>query len=81
MNGSRGVRVEHPGGEVEFVAGTRYDLRPLLWEMRPADGVIELICTGVTVREFAGDVKIRQATAFDLDRDGGDVSGACCLCR
>jgi len=71
LNGSGVVRVEHPAGTVEYIAGTRYDLSPLRWEPRQTDDVIELICTGITVHEFAGDVDIRQATAADLERDSG----------
>lgn len=71
LNGSGVVRIDHLDGTVEYIAGTRYDLSPLRWEARPADDIIELICTGIVVREVSGGVGIRRATIADLDRVNG----------
>ncbi|WP_458682460.1 hypothetical protein [Prescottella equi] len=65
------VRVEYRDGAVEYIAGTRHDLSRLRWEPRPADNVIELISTGIVVRELAGDVGIRRAMVAELERDSG----------
>ncbi|EME18553.1 hypothetical protein [Rhodococcus triatomae] len=71
LNGSIVVRIDHPDSTVEYIAGTRYDLSPLRWEVRPADGVIEVISTGFVVREIPGGVSIRRATSADLAREDG----------
>lgn len=70
----RVLRAKHRDGVVEYIAGTRYDPSPtaLRWELRTADNVIEVICTGIVVREFASDVEVQQATVDGLERDSGE---------
>lgn len=65
--GCSAVRAQYPDGAIEYVASNRYD-RPLRWERRTVDGVTEVMCTDVVLREFAPDVDVRDATAEDFEQ-------------
>lgn len=69
LDGSGVVRVQYPSGDVEYIAGTRYDPAPLRWRRRTNDGAAEVISTDLVLREFAPDVHVRDANAADLEHE------------
>lgn len=70
-DGCTAVRAQYPDGDIEYVASNRYD-RPLRWERRTVDGVTEVICTDVLLRESAPDVDVRDATAEDFEQQAAN---------
>lgn len=64
INGSTVLRVQRPDAAVEYLAGTRYDSRPLEWHEE--DGSVVVTMNGRAVRKYSAGAEVTVATRRNL---------------